>query len=420
MNKCFFEHKHMGDIDPMNFEKRILHAAYFISKLDDKEIVILPYGKHGKRFGEILFEKYGIKPVFYLDNYKYDNENIYAVDFLSSQDNGSRLFFVTTDDFGICESLTNSLLKYIGNEQIFDIFHEDEKRLVLLDNERVHLDFLCPGFQKCGTTSLFESFKKNSNMFLPQEKETFFICDMNVESHEAFKRKYSLELTQGKIVGGIEPRYMDYAKDVYEYFGSDLKLFFCMANPMKATVSNFKMAMRDVPDDVLNLLRKHDGEVNRSCFEEWLLENYKRCFYIDYINEYLKYFSKDKMRFIISEEMYSSPLETMNDLQEFIGINTEERISCDSFPKVNVHNNVTVDYPAAIVNNALNNAFLTEYDSEIKLEISRAKQKYYKFTTTEMADFFDNNLREKVAKLYAESVSDLEMLLGRSLKGIWY
>ena len=105
-----------------DFEKRMLDAAFSISKLDDKEIVILPFGKHGKHFGEILFENYNIKPVFYLDNYVCDNENSYAIDYLGSQDNSNRLFFVVAENYGICESLISSLLNYVSNEQIYNIF----------------------------------------------------------------------------------------------------------------------------------------------------------------------------------------------------------------------------------------------------------------------------------------------------------
>ena len=41
--------------------------------------------------------------------------------------------------------------------------------------EHIHLDFLCVGFGKCGTSSLHAALKKNKKVFLPKKKETLYL-----------------------------------------------------------------------------------------------------------------------------------------------------------------------------------------------------------------------------------------------------
>ena len=72
----------------------------------------------------------------------------------------------------IRQELTKSLLDHqIGKNRIIDIFAEENFNVKFTD---VKLDFLCVGFQKCGTTSLDFALKENRYIYTPPEKETLY------------------------------------------------------------------------------------------------------------------------------------------------------------------------------------------------------------------------------------------------------
>ena len=128
-------------------------------------------------------------------------------------------------------------------------------------NKNFKVDFLCVGFNKCGTTTLETLMKSNSDITLPKnKKETlFFDWYKNIENPlKVLQEKYYPDYLNS--IGSIDPSYISKAKEVYEYFGKDVKLIFMLRNPIKATNSMFRMRLRRVPNKYyVNLYKKYNN-----------------------------------------------------------------------------------------------------------------------------------------------------------------
>ena len=94
--------------------------------------------------------------------------------------------------------------------------------------ENPHMDFLCVGFTKCGTTSLSNALRECPEIVLPKGKETFYMHWRNKydDAPERFRHKYFPEQDPDKLYGDIEPSYHGSARNVYECFGPEVKLLF--------------------------------------------------------------------------------------------------------------------------------------------------------------------------------------------------
>ena len=118
--------------------------------------------------------------------------------------------------------------------------------------EDFHLDFICAGFNKCGTSSLHNVLKCIPAIQLPlNKKETCFFAWYNHYSDpvEKFRERYfPYSVGENTVRGCIEPSFIKRAELVQKYFGQDIKLIFMLRNPVQASWSMFKMRMRRVRD----------------------------------------------------------------------------------------------------------------------------------------------------------------------------
>ena len=138
------------------------------------------------------------------------------------------------------------------------------------------------------------------------------------------QEKYYPDYLNSKCIGSIEPSYISKAKEVYEYFGKDVKLIFMLRNPIKATNSMFRMRLRRVPNKYyVNLYKKYnnlDDMFNDFIENQIKIKKCKDFFYDDTINEYLKYFKKEQMKFIVMEDFFKNPNKYMKEISKFLNI----------------------------------------------------------------------------------------------------
>ncbi len=380
-----------------------------------KDIVIFPMGFWGKRAKSILNDEFGIKEVGCLDNHIYDMNTVFPINKMPDNYKDCT-FLLTAEDEYLRYSLSKQLVQNINNPIICDVFENDPYvEEICNSDKKVHLDFLCVGFQKCGTTSLHQILETNENIYLPKTKETYFATHIKSSNLVHFKTCYA-DATVEQKVGGIEPSYFNRAESVYRYFGEDLNIIFCLGNPAKALFSLYKMHMRDGVD--LEHLNKYG--ISMEAFKKWVPLYVERFRYIDYINYYLKYFPINSMKFLISEEMYKNPYDTINDLQSFIGLSDEQMIGCEAFPHVNKGKWVTKNYACALVNNELQKLYFQAETMELQNEIGEIRRQIRPLMVMEWDEKIPQPLYDSIFKMYEESIHQLEELLGRTLKGVWY
>lgn len=299
---------------------------------------------------------------------------------------------------------------------------------VFARQDNIEINFLNVGFPKCGTSSLYLALKKNPYIYLPMLKENFFLLDINEKSYSYFKGLYKTEFLQGKIVGDIETEYYDQPQKVLEYYGDRVKLLFCVRNPVKALFSYYQMAMREMrlykfPDEIQCDFYKMHNVLLEETFAEWS-EKYQRVFcYSKYIQEFLRYYPPEQIKVCIMEEMFQEPGRTLDEIQEYIGLSDEQKVMCDEFPRENEGKTIAKDYFAALLNNEI-------WEMERELRFQKApiyqfqyydlKKEVYKNTVMSFTGNLGEGVYNHLLEYYMDSIKQLENILGKSLKGVWY
>lgn len=317
-------------------------------------------------------------------------------------------------------------LETIGFKNVQDVSYDLMAEIGA--GEHVHLDFLCVGFVKCGTSSLHAALKKNKKVFLPKKKETLYLSNWKNrfdDAPERFNSIYFPNVPEGKVVGNVEPSYHAKAEDAYECYGKDTKIIFMVRNPASATYSYFKMLMRKTNEmRQVNYYKKYrhfDVRMFDDYISDYILskEDTRFC-YMDWIDEYLKYFDKKNIMVIIFEEFIRDPKSVMDEIQAFIGV---EPIEYGKLPHSNEGKSVSKNYISAKIN-----SYLYRRDRELRYEKSAEekkkheawKKKIHKYTLIDNDEKMLPESKETLDNYYRDSVQRLEGFCGKSLKGLWY
>lgn len=401
----------------------------YFEKNENKKIVILPLRNRSDMVKEILQDEYGIKEQFIVDNFAYDMKHIYPIDRMP--DSYKDCVFLMAAVGGVKKELERSLEKYVPQEQIVDLLYSKEREEVFQSESKVHLDFLCAGFSKCGTSSLQSALEKNRRVYLPKVKETFFLhFAVNKASHETFKNWYGLEKTKGKIIGGIEPTYHSVSEEVFRYFGEDrdFRIIFCVRNPADALYSEFKMIMRGIVNmegryDKEVELMKEFGHVCPEMFDKWNTDYRYRYEYAKYIKDFLIYYPIEQIKIVTFEELCSNPYEQMNDLQDFLNLSKEEQLDYYQFPRENVGDKVVKDVKALKMNMELCQLRMLLQEKCDSQTIGMLQNIYNQVQEITLMDYKKPMLLstwQNIMEYYSEGIHELENLMGRSLSGVWY
>ena len=310
-------------------------------------------------------------------------------------------------------------------EQIVDV---DYPLLASMSwRDHVKLDFLCVGFPKTGTTSLHAALRKNKRIYLPREKETKYgnWKYSYLDAPERFREMYCQNIPEDSLFGGVEPSYFQKASFVYETYGPDVKLIFMLRNPADATYSYFKMMMRRSVETEMRKYyrkyRKYCPDMFQDYMQDFTYSNKDQRFQYDiWIREYLKYFRKEQMMFLIFEEVIREPERILNEVQKFIGVKPKK---FTELPHSNSGKEVARDYLCYRINAKLQRMKLNrKEDADPKQrERFRQFQKWvWKYTLIENNEKIPEADREELLEFYKLSIQETERLVGKSLEGLWY
>ena len=216
-------------------------------------------------------------------------------------------------------------------------------------------DFACMGFQKCGTTTLFEILRQHPDVVLCADvKEPMYyripgIIQFLGRNHRFYRRRYFGSVSaddmrlKGEVNAGLT--YTNCAKKVHKNMDPNLKMIFMMRDPVGRSYSAYKyflargfLPMKAVRYDmehghaegfdhyVHELLDspKTRGNIMRKRFKYLTLSqsNYAEC-----IRDYLQYFPRDNMKFIIFEEFVSDQHAACREIYDFLGLDDSDEIN---------------------------------------------------------------------------------------------
>ncbi len=182
------------------------------------------------------------------------------------------------------------------------------------------LDFLIIGSQKAGTTSIFEVLKNHAEIFMPPEKElNYFFDEKLYKKGEDFYHSYFSDAQYGKVLGEASPGYIVHpkaARRIHAY-NPNIKLILTVRNPIDRAYSQYWHKRRNL--NIFNEFEYYLKYLNFESYKKGSNGLFSRGFYIDYIEEYLRYFTIEQLLILDFDELKSDPQSFFNKITSFIG-----------------------------------------------------------------------------------------------------
>jgi len=204
-------------------------------------------------------------------------------------------------------------------------------------------NFICVGAQKAGTTTLHDILKEHPLLCMAHEKETKFFFDDNnyKKGKDYYIKSYFKPLNNNQILGEVDPEYLYFKKvpkRIFETLGSEVKIIFLLRNPAYRAYSHYNMSSVRGHDIMpfQEAIRVEKERIIQNEFFKNHLSYIDRGYYSMQIKEYLKYFKKENMHFMIFEEDIIKNQElSMTRLFHFLGVHeinlNESKMSNESF-----------------------------------------------------------------------------------------
>ncbi len=286
-------------------------------------------------------------------------------------------------------------------------------------------NFLCVGTQKSGTTTLHDILKQHPDIYIPFFKESNFFSEdeiykkgINWYEHESFGKH-----KDQKIIGEISPDYMflDFVPErISIHLGKEIKLLFILRNPVDRAYSHYTMNSTHFFDNETfeRAIQLEDDRTAKGLYEKRVYSYISRGFYARQIKNYMKYFPKDNMMFVIFEDDFLKEMDkTINNLLRFLNVE-------DAPLNTNIKSNPASVVKSKMLRDAINKPTLlkkickfllpsTTLRRELLFFIDKKNKKAVKFQ-----DLDDNIKTEMLKRYFIDDINELENILGRDLS-IW-
>jgi hypothetical protein len=209
-------------------------------------------------------------------------------------------------------------------------------------------DFLIIGGQRCGTSSLYYYLTEHPGVIPASTKETHFFDECFSKGLEWYRAQFpsSLQkmyvtnvLKQNFLTGEGTPYYILYPhapKRIFEIV-PHVKLIALLRNPVERAYSQYWIEVKAGFETLSfeEAIRTEDeriaGELEKMQQSEHYYSHSFRHFsyltrgrYAEQLRNWLRYYPREQMLFLKSEDLYSNPAETLKRTLEFLGVTQME------------------------------------------------------------------------------------------------
>jgi hypothetical protein len=211
--------------------------------------------------------------------------------------------------------------------------------------------FFVIGAQKSGSSALFSYLLRHPSVTGCKRKEPHYFTINYMRGHNWYRGQFPLRtlLTRGapRIVGEATP---DYLFDVrsperLSVYAPDAKLIAILRDPVSRAFSHYQET-RDVGLESLSFSDALDREEERLAGEVEKMRvdpayvSYARLWYsytarglyMEQVEHWQRYFSREQLLLLVTEDLLSRPAQTMQRVQRFLEV---DECSWDSYPIVN-------------------------------------------------------------------------------------
>jgi len=296
-------------------------------------------------------------------------------------------------------------------------------------------NFVCVGAEKAGTTPLFRVLEQHRDVFMPRHKETHFFTEQwhwkPIAVYEAHHfRGGALE----RAVGESTPDYMRYPEvpaRLHQVLGPDLKLIFCLRDPVRRAFSQYHLCCR--------LLEETESFETAITLESQRIAadpifGRRRAYlgasrYQEQIERFLPFFPRENMFFMVLEEDFRSErARTVARLFDFLGVGPDRKVKLEVQDTSNRAPLIRVSTAAKPLRQKLKGSFKLLPPGSLAIQTgnawsnavierpSRAIERHLRHLATHLTERLDE---VAVQRLYREEFKDeigrLEEFLGRDL-----
>lgn len=196
-------------------------------------------------------------------------------------------------------------------------------------------DYIIPGAQKSGTTSLWRYMLQHPDILRPALNKELHYFDLNFRHSAQWYRAHYPFRREGKVTGEKSPYYLYHPcvpRRVHE-FDPSLKLIILLRDPVKRAYSHYHheieneretRAFRQAVEQELEAVeRDHErlarGEIDRS-------ERHQRYSYVargryaEQLDRWLEYFPREQIYLDTAERFFRNPVTVCQEVFEFIGV----------------------------------------------------------------------------------------------------
>ncbi len=190
-------------------------------------------------------------------------------------------------------------------------------------------DFLIVGTMKSGTTTLADYLSVHPAIWIPEQEVQFFNNERNFARGPGW---YSRKLTEGcppdriaeMTIGEKTPTY-SYQKNCAQRIKDlcpNVKLVWIFRNPVQRTFSNYLHSLKNGSElaDFPTAVERELENKNRDRFRNYI----ERSKYADQVEHFLTLFERDQMHFLVFMHLISQPLEELNKVLRFLGLDEFE------------------------------------------------------------------------------------------------
>jgi len=191
--------------------------------------------------------------------------------------------------------------------------------------------FFVVGAQKCGTTSLHSYLKAHPDIYLPRQKETKFFIDNDryVKGLEFYSQEWFSEWRGEKAIGEVDPDYM-YIDCALERMAESLDLdstrfIFIFREPVARAFSAYLMAYRRGLEKLSfeKALQAEDHRLQTDYITKLHMSYRDRGFYYRQVKRFLRYIDRERMLFLLTEDLNDRRDEVLAECFRFIGVPTD-------------------------------------------------------------------------------------------------
>ncbi|MCD7883941.1 MAG: sulfotransferase domain-containing protein [Lachnospiraceae bacterium] len=315
-------------------------------------------------------------------------------------------------------------------------------------------EFLCMGFQKCGTTSLFEILRRHKDVVLCRDvKEPMYY---RVSGLWFFGRRWYYQHRYyghiaaddtrrcGEVNAGLT--FTGCAKKICHDFSPDTKLIFMMRNPVDRAYSSYKyfLARGFLEKGLVEEDQKYGHAEAFDRYVHSVLDNpaserqimkkrlkylvFSQSCYATCIREYLGHFPQENIKLVFFEEFVKDEKAACKEIFAFIGVGEDEALS--GSVRANEGNERVISSQAAKKQQILKGFYYGFYEFVMLphwLPGAYQKFKAYYDRQRDEAIVPDEDKSKVLPKTrtfletyFAKEVRGIEQISGRDLSELWY